>query len=156
MTELLENILVFLNNQDYLDILIYIFIFYLIVLGWKKGSLLIVFYIVGLLVSIFLSFKYSFLIGDYIGSWLSSNQQVSQIFAGLIIFTSSITIFSLIQNMISFNKEDKDFGNKFLGSVFSLFLSNLILTLVVSLISLFTLPIFCLLYTSTLPTTPYV
>ena len=142
MTELLENILVFLNNQDYLDILIYIFIFYLIVLGWKKGSLLIVFYIVGLLVSIFLSFKYSFFIGDYIGSWLSSNQQVSQIFAGLIIFTSSITIFSLIQNMISFNKEDKDFGNKFLGSVFSLFLSNLILTLVVSLISLFTLPIF--------------
>ena len=87
MTELLENILVFLNNQDYLDILIYIFIFYLIVLGWKKGSLLIVFYIVGLLVSIFLSFKYSFFIGDYIGSWLSSNQQVSQIFAGLIIFT---------------------------------------------------------------------
>ena len=84
------------------------------------------------LVSIFLSFKYSFFIGDYIGSWLNSNQQVSQIFAGLIIFTSSITIFSLIQNMISFNKEDKDFGNKFLGSVLSLFLSNLILTLVVS------------------------
>ena len=142
MTELLENILIFLNNQDYLDILIYIFIVYLIVIGWKKGSLLIVFYIFGLLVSIFLSFKYSFFVGDYIRSWLNSNQQVSQIFAGLIIFISSITIFSLIQNMISFNKDDKDFGNKFLGSLFSLLLSNLILTLVVSLVSLFTLPIF--------------
>ncbi len=142
MTEMLENILVFLNKQDYLDILIYIFIFYLIVIGWKKGSLLIVFYIVGLLVSIFLSFNYSFFIGNYVGSWLNSNQQVSQIFAGLIIFISSITIFSLFQNIINFNNDDKDFGNKFLGSIFSVFLSNLILTLVISLISLFTLPTF--------------
>tara|TARA_B100000902_G_scaffold373535_1_gene401610 strand:- start:550 stop:1572 length:1023 start_codon:yes stop_codon:yes gene_type:complete len=142
MIDLLENMLLFLNNQDYFDIFVYIFLFYFIYIGWKKGSLVITYYIFSLLISIFLSFKYSFSIGTYITSWLSSNQQVSQIFAGLIIFIGAITTSSLIQNIINLNSSEKDFGNKVLGSFFSIFLSNLILTLIISLLSLFTLPDF--------------
>lgn len=140
MTELLENTLIFLNNQDYLDIFIYIFIFYLIIFGWRKGSSLIIFYIISFLISIFLSFKYSFSIGVYISGWLNSNQQISQIFAGIVIFTAAVTSVSLIQNIIISKKDDTEFGSKLLGSFLSLFLSNLILTLVISLVSLFTLP----------------
>ena len=142
MTDVLENTLVFLNNQDYFDIFIYIFLLYFIYLGWKKGSLIIIYYIFSLLISIFLSFKYSFFIGTYITSWLSSNQQVSQIFAGVVIFIAVMTISSLIQNILDFRSSEKDFSNKVLGSFFSIFLSNLILTLIISLLSLFTLPLF--------------
>ena len=94
MKEILENALIFLNNQDYIDIFIYIFIIYLIIYGWRKGSSLIIFYIISFLVSIFLSFKYSFSIGVYISGWLNSNQQISQIFAGLLIFVAAITVSS--------------------------------------------------------------
>ena len=142
MKEILENMLFFLNNQDYLDIFIYIFIVYLIIFGWRKGLSIIIFYISSFIVSIFLSFKYSFSIGVYISGWLNSNQQISQIFAGLIIFIASITAASLIQNLIVTEKNDMDFGSKILGSLLSLVLSNLILALVISLISLFTLPNF--------------
>ena len=62
MVENLENLLTFLNNLDYLDIFIYIFIVYLIYFGWKKGSVLIIYYLIAFLVSIYLSFTYSFLI----------------------------------------------------------------------------------------------
>ena len=140
MTQLLENMLIFLNNQDYLDIFIYIFIFYLVIFGWRRGSPLIIFYIISFLVSIFLSFKYSFSIGVYISGWLNSNQQISQIFAGIIIFIAAITASSIIQNIIISKKSDTDFGSKLLGSFLSLLLSNLILTLIISLVSLFTLP----------------
>ena len=140
MTELLENTLIFLNNQEYLDIFVYIFIFYMIILGWRKGSSLIIFYIISFLISIFLSFKYSFSIGVYVSGWLNSNQQISQIFAGLIIFIAVITSSSLIQNLIISKKTDTDFGSKLLGSFLSLFLSNLILTLIISLVTLFTFP----------------
>ena len=142
MKEILENTLIFLNNQDYIDIFIYIFIIYLIISGWRKGSSLIIFYIVSFLASIFLSFKYSFLIGVYISGWLNSNQQVSQIFAGLIIFVAAITASSLIQNIIIPTDTVAEFGSKALGSLLSLILSNLILTLIISLVSLFTLPNF--------------
>ncbi len=142
MTEMLQNMLIFLNNQDYLDIFIYIFIVYLIIFGWRKGSLLIIFYIFTFIISIFLSFEYSFSIGVYISGWLNSNQQISQIFAGLIIFVASITAASLIQNIIITKKNEKEFSSKILGSLLSLVLSNLILALIISLVSLFTLPIF--------------
>ena len=142
MTEILENILIFLNNQDYVDIFVYIFIIYLFIFGWRKGSSLVIFYIFSFLISIFLSFKYSFSIGVYISGWLNSNQQVSQIFAGLIIFIAVLTAASLIQNVIKVNKNNIEFGNKLLGSLLSLILSNLILALIISLISLFTLPNF--------------
>ncbi len=140
MTELLENSLIFLNNQEYIDIFVYIFIFYMIILGWRKGSSLIIFYLISFLVSIFLSFKYSFSIGVYVSGWLNSNQQISQIFAGLIIFVAVITLSSLIQNLVISKTTDTDFGSKLLGSFLSLFLSNLILTLIISLVTLFTFP----------------
>ena len=142
MKQILENTLIFLNNQDYIDIFIYIFIIYLIISGWRKGSSLIIFYIFSFLVSIFCSFKYSFSIGVYISGWLNSNQQISQIFAGVIIFVAAITIASLIQNVFISKKNDIEFGSKILGSLISLVLSNLILTLIISLFSLFTLPNF--------------
>ena len=142
MKEILENALIFLNNQDYIDIFIYIFIISLIIYGWRKGSSLIIFYVVSFLVSIFLSFKYSFLIGVYISGWLNSNQQVSQIVAGLIILVAAITASSLIQNIIIPTDTVTEFGSKALGSLLSLILSNLILTLIISLVSLFTLPNF--------------
>ena len=142
MTEILENMLVFLNRQDYVDIFIYIFIFYLFIFGWRKGSSLIIFYIFSFLISIFFSFKYSFSIGVYISGWLNSNQQISQIFSGIIIFIASITAASLIQNVTITKKNDGEFGSKILGSLLSLVLSNLILTLIISLLTLFTLPNF--------------
>ena len=142
MTEILENTLIFLNRQDYVDIFIYIFIFYLIIFGWRKGSSLIIFYIFSFLISIFFSFKYSFSIGVYISGWLNSNQQISQIFSGIIIFIASITAASLIQNVTITKKNDGEFGSKILGSLLSLVLSNLILTLIISLVTLFTLPNF--------------
>jgi len=142
MTELLENTLVFLNNQDYLNIFIYIFVIYLIIYGWRRGSSIIIFYIVSFLISIFISFKYSFSIGVYISGWLNSNQQISQIFAGIIIFVATITASSLIQNIIMPTKNVTEFGSKVLGSFLSLILSNLILTLIISLVTLFTLPNF--------------
>ena len=142
MTEILENMLIFLNRQDYVDIFIYIFIFYLIIFGWRKGSSLIIFYIFSFLISIFFSFKYSFSIGVYISGWLNSNQQISQIFSGIIIFIASITAASLIQNVTITKKNDGEFGSKILGSLLSLVLSNLILTLIISLLTLFTLPNF--------------
>ncbi len=139
---MLENTLIFLNRQDYVDIFIYIFIVYLIIFGWRKGSSLIIFYIFSFLISIFLSFKYSFSIGIYISGWLNSNQQISQIFAGILIFVSAVTAASLIQNIIIPKKNDKEFGSRVLGSLLSLILSNLIVALIISLISLFTLPNF--------------
>ncbi len=142
MTEILENTLVFLNNQDYLEIFIYIFIFYMLIIGWKKGSLLVIFYTFSFLIAVFLSFKYSFSIGIYISSWLSSNRQISQIFGGVIIFIAVLVASSLFHSFIIRKKVENDFGNKILGSVFSLFFSNLILTLLISLLSLFTLPSF--------------
>ncbi len=142
MKEILENMLIFLNRQDYVDIFIYIFIFYLIIFGWRKGSSLIIFYIFSFLISIFFSFKYSFSIGVYISGWLNSNQQISQIFSGIIIFIASITAASLIQNVTITKKNDGEFGSKILGSLLSLVLSNLILTLTISLVTLFTLPNF--------------
>ena len=66
MLENIENLLVFLNNLDYLDIFIYLFIIYLIYFGWKRGSVLIIYYLVTFLISIYLSFTYSFAIGEYI------------------------------------------------------------------------------------------
>jgi len=77
MTEILENILNTLNNQEYVDILLYIFIFYFLYFGWKNGSILIVFYIASLLIAIFSSFRYSDEIGAYISNWLNSGRQLS-------------------------------------------------------------------------------
>ena len=128
MLENIENLLVFLNNLDYLDIFIYLFIIYLIYFGWKRGSVLIIYYLVTFLISIYLSFTYSFTIGEYISSWLNSNQLTSQIFAGVTIFISVLTLSSLFQAIIYRQDSKKDIGNKLLGSIGSVVLSNIVLT----------------------------
>ena len=136
MTEILENILNTLNNQEYVDILLYLFIFYFIYFGWKNGSIIVIFYISALLVAIFSSFRYSDQIGLYISSWLNSGRQLSELFAGVIIFIGVITIASLIQNIILSIKSKNDTGSKLLGSLLSLLLSNLILTFSFTIVSL--------------------
>ncbi len=136
MTEILENILNTLNNQEYVDILLYLFIFYFIYFGWKNGSIIVIFYISALLVAIFSSFRYSDQVGLYISSWLNSGRQLSELFAGVIIFIGVITIASLIQNIILSIKSKNDLGSKLLGSLLSLLLSNLILTFSFTIVSL--------------------
>ncbi len=136
MTEILENILNTLNNQEYVDILLYLFIFYFLYFGWKNGSILIVFYISALLVAIFSSFRYSDQVGSYISSWLNSGRQLSELFAGVVIFIGVITVSSLIQNIIQSVAKKNDIGSKLLGSLLSVLLSNLILTFVFTIISL--------------------
>jgi len=140
MVENLENLLTFLNNLDYLDIFIYIFIVYLIYFGWKKGSVLIIYYLIAFLISIYLSFTYSFSIGEYISGWLNSNQQTSQIFAGVAIFITILTLSSIFQNLIYREGSKKDIGNKLLGSITSIVLSNLVLTFMFTILSLLSLP----------------
>ena len=140
MVENLENLLTFLNSLDYLDIFIYIFIVYLIYFGWKKGSVLIIYYLIAFLISIYLSFTYSFSIGEYISGWLNSNQQTSQIFAGVAIFITILTLSSIFQNLIYREGSKKDIGNKLLGSITSIVLSNLVLTFMFTILSLLSLP----------------
>jgi uncharacterized protein YkwD len=136
MTEILENILNTLNNQEYVDILLYLFIFYFLYFGWKNGSIMVIFYISSLLVAIFSSFRYSDQVGEYISNWLNSGRQLSELFAGVIIFVGIITISSLIQNIILSIKGKNDTGSKLLGSLLSILLSNLILTFVFTIITL--------------------
>ena len=136
MTEILENILNTLNNQEYVDILLYLFIFYFLYFGWKNGSIMVIFYISALLLAIFSSFRYSEQVGTYISNWLNSGRQLSELFAGVIIFIGVITISSLIQNIILSIKGKNDTGSKLLGSVLSLLLSNLMLTFAFTIVSL--------------------
>ena len=140
MVENIENLLSFLNNLDYLDIFIYIFIIYLIYFGWKRGAVIVIYYLLAFLISIYLSFSYSFSIGKYVSSWLNSSQQTSQIFAGVAIFITILTVSSIFQNLIYKENSDKDVGNKLLGSISSVILSNLVLTFLFTVISLLSLP----------------
>lgn len=136
MSEILENILNILNNQEYVDILLYLIIFYFLYFGWKNGSIMIIFYISALLLAIFSSFRYSDQVGLYISNWLNSGRQLSELFAGVIIFIGVITVASLIQSIILSINSKNDLGSKLLGSLLSLLLSNLILTFFFTIISL--------------------
>ena len=78
MLENIENLLLFLNNLDYLDIFIYLFIIYLIYFGWKRGSVLVIYYLVTFLISIYLSFTYSFTIGEYISCLLYTSDAADE------------------------------------------------------------------------------
>ena len=97
---------------------------------------MVIFYISSLLVAIFSSFRYSDQVGEYISNWLNSGRQLSELFAGVIIFVGIITISSLIQNIILSIKGKNDLGSKLLGSLLSILLSNLILTFVFTIITL--------------------
>ena len=72
MSEIIENLLIDLSNQQYLDVFMYIFMLYFLYLGWKKGAVFQIFYLFSLLIAVSLSFRYSDEIGAYISSWLNS------------------------------------------------------------------------------------
>ena len=101
MSEIIENLLIDLSNQEYLDIFLYIFMLYFLYLGWKKGAVFQIFYLFALLIAVSLSFRYSDEIGSYISSWLNSNLQFSELFGGLIIFVAILTMTSFLQNFLN-------------------------------------------------------
>ena len=95
-----------------------------------------------LLISISLSFRYSDQVGSYISSWFNSNIQLSEIFGGVLIFITVLTVSSFFQNFLANNQKQKDVGNKLLGGFVSLLVSNLILTLIFTITSILSVPQF--------------
>jgi uncharacterized protein YkwD len=142
MNNLITNLLIELRSIEYIELFIYLFIVFFLIYGWRKGFLLQLFYLVTLLLSISLSFRYSYQLGSYISSWFNSNIQLSEIFGGVLIFISILTFASFFQNFIVNNQKQRDIGNKLLGSLVSILVSNLILTLIFTTTSLMTLPKF--------------
>jgi len=142
MNNAIETLLLSLRNIQYIELFVYTFIIFFIIHGWRKGFLLQFFYLIILLVSISLSFRYSYQVGSYINSWFNSNIQNSEIFGGLLIFISVLTISSFIPNFIVNNQRQRDVGNKVLGASVSLLVSNLLLTLMFTITSIFYLPNF--------------
>ena len=112
MTEIIENLLIDLSNQQYLDIFMYVFMLYFLYLGWKKGAVFQIFYLFSLLIAVSLSFRYSDEIGAYISSWLNSNLQLSEVFGGIIIFVAILTIASFLQNLLNNRIKTSDLGSK--------------------------------------------
>lgn len=142
MNNTIETLLINLKSLQFIDLFIYIFIIIFIIHGWRKGFLLQFFYLTSLLLAISLSFRYSYQIGSYISSWFNSNIQLSEIFGGVFIFISILTMLSFFQNLIGKSAKQKDSGNKLLGASVSLLVSNLILTLIFTIISILSVPDF--------------
>ena len=140
MSEIIENLLIDLSNQQYLDIFMYIFMIFFLYLGWKKGAVFQIFYLFSLLIAVSLSFRYSDEIGAYISSWLNSNLQLSEVFGGIIIFVAIFTIASFLQNVLNNRIKTSDLGSKTLGAAISLLVSNLILTLIFTGLNILNLP----------------
>mgnify|MGYP006221776907 FL=1 len=95
-----------------------------------------------LLISIALSFRYSDQVGSYISSWFNSNIQLSEIFGGVLIFITVLTVSSFFQNFLANKQKQRDVGNKLLGGFVSLLVSNLILTLIFTITSILSVPQF--------------
>ncbi len=142
MNNAIETLLLSLRNIEYIELFVYIFIVFFIINGWKKGFLLQFFYLMVLLISIALSFRYSDQVGSYISSWFNSNIQLSEIFGGVLIFITILTVSSFFQNFLANNKKQRDVGNKLLGGFVSLLVSNLILTLIFTITSIISVPQF--------------
>jgi uncharacterized protein YkwD len=140
MSEIIENFLIDLSNQQYLDIFIYIFMIFFLYLGWKKGALFQIFYLFSLLIAVSISFRYSDEIGTYISSWLNSNLQLSEVFGGIIIFVAILTLASFLHNLLNNLIKTSDLGSKALGAAISLLVSNLILTLIFTGLNILNLP----------------
>ena len=140
MNEIIENLLIDLSNQQYLDIFIYIFMIFFLYLGWKKGALFQIFYLFSLLIAVSISFRYSDEIGTYISSWLNSNLQLSEVFGGIIIFVAILTLASFLHNLLNNLIKTSDLGSKALGAAISLLVSNLILTLIFTGLNILNLP----------------
>ena len=142
MNNAIETLLLSLRNVEYIELFVYIFIVFFVINGWKKGFLLQFFYLMVLLISIALSFRYSDQVGSYISSWFNSNIQLSEIFGGVLIFITVLTVSSFFQNFLANNQKQRDVGNKLLGGFVSLLVSNLILTLIFTITSIFSVPQF--------------
>ena len=142
MNNAIETLLLSLRNIEYIELFVYIFIVFFVINGWKKGFLLQFFYLMVLLISIALSFRYSNQVGSYISSWFNSNIQLSEIFGGVLIFITLLTVSSFFQNFLANNQKQRDVGNKLLGGFVSLLVSNLILTLIFTITSIISVPQF--------------
>ena len=142
MNNAIETLLLSLRNIEYIELFVYIFIVFFVINGWKKGFLLQFFYLMVLLISIALSFRYSDQVGSYISSWFNSNIQLSEIFGGVLIFITVLTVSSFFHNFLANNQKQRDVGNKLLGGFLSLLVSNLILTLIFTITSIFSVPQF--------------
>ena len=142
MNNAIETLLLSLRNIEYIELFVYIFIVFFVINGWKKGFLLQFFYLMVLLISIALSFRYSDQVGSYISSWFNSNIQLSEIFGGVLIFITVLTVSSFFQNFLANNQKHRDVGNKLLGGFVSLLVSNLILTLIFTITSIISVPQF--------------
>ncbi len=142
MNNAIETLLLSLRNIEYIELFVYIFIVFFVINGWKKGFFLQFFYLMVLLISIALSFRYSDQVGTYISSWFNSNIQLSEIFGGVLIFITVLTVSSFFQNFLANNKKQRDVGNKLLGGFVSLLVSNLILTLIFTITSIISVPQF--------------
>ena len=142
MNNIIETLLLSLRNLEYIELFVYIFIIFFIIYGWKKGFLLQFFYLMVLLISIALSFRYSYQVGSYISSWFNSNIQLSEIFGGVLIFITVLTVSSFFQNFIGNSQKQRDVGNKLLGGFVSILVSNLILTLIFTVTSIISVPKF--------------
>ena len=140
MTEMIENLLFNLSNQQYLDLFLYFFMLYFLWLGWKKGAVFQIFYLFTLLIAISISFRYSDEIGSYISSWLNSNLQISEVFGGIIIFVAILTFASFLHNVLNNRIKKNDLGSKSLGAAISLLVSNLILILIFTALNIINLP----------------
>ena len=142
MNNAIETLLLSLRNIEYIELFVYIFIVFFVINGWKNGFLLQFFYLIVLLISIALSFRYSDQVGSYISSWFNSNIQLSEIFGGVLIFITVLTVSSFFHNFLANNKKQRDVGNKILGGFVSLLVSNLILTLIFTITSIISVPQF--------------
>ena len=142
MNNAIETLLLSLRNIEYIELFVYIFIVFFVINGWKKGFLLQFFYLMVLLISIALSFRYSDQVGSYISSWFNSNIQLSEIFGGVLIFITVLTVSSFFQNFLANKQKQRDVGNKLLGGFVSLLVSNLILTLIFTITSILSVPQF--------------
>ena len=142
MNNAIETLLLSLRNIEYIELFVYIFIVFFVINGWKKGFLLQFFYLMVLLISISLSFRYSDQVGSYISSWFNSNIQLSEVFGGVLIFITVLTVSSFFQNFLANKQKQRDVGNKLLGGFVSLLVSNLILTLIFTITSIISVPQF--------------
>ena len=142
MNNAIETLLLSLRNIEYIELFVYIFIVFFVINGWKKGFFLQFFYLMVLLISISLSFRYSDQVGSYISSWFNSNIQLSEIFGGVLIFITVLTVSSFFQHFLANNQKQRDVGNKLLGGFVSLLVSNLILTLIFTITSIISVPQF--------------
>ena len=140
MNNAIETLLLSLRNIEYIELFVYIFIVFFVINGWKRGFFLQFFYLMVLLISISLSFRYSDQVGSYISSWFNSNIQLSEIFGGVLIFITVLTVSSFFQNFLANKQKQRDVGNKLLGGFVSLLVSNLILTLIFTITSIISVP----------------